>query len=117
MKSNNLINLMIGQSLANIGDVLYIVSIISIIYKLNGSAAAVSIVPFTITLAMFVSSLMTPLLLVRVTLKTLMLWSQLGKTFIMFGLGFFMMKGINPSNNFVFFPMIAAIALLDGCAI
>ncbi|CAM5209300.1 MFS transporter OS=Lysinibacillus sphaericus OX=1421 GN=LS41612_14590 PE=4 SV=1 [Lysinibacillus sphaericus] len=46
--------LLVGQSLANIGDVLYIVSVIHIIYLLTGSAIAASFVPFTIATSMFV---------------------------------------------------------------
>ena len=61
--------LIMGQSAANIGDVLYMVSIINLIFTQTGSAAAASFVPFTITSAMFLSSLLTPLLFGKVRLK------------------------------------------------
>lgn len=107
--------LLMGQSFANIGDVLYMVGIISVIFGLTGSATAASFVPFTITTSMFVSNLLTPLLIERVNLKWLMAGSQLGKTILIIGLGF-LLVGISGTNYYVIFLIISSIALLDGCA-
>jgi MFS transporter, DHA3 family, macrolide efflux protein len=107
--------LLLGQSLANIGDVLYMVSIISTIFLLTGSATASSFVPFTITSSMFISSLLTPLLVGKVNLKWLMAGSQIGKTILLFILGF-MLVGVTSSNYYLVFVIIGLIALLDGCA-
>ncbi|CAM3876832.1 MFS transporter [Mesobacillus thioparans] len=107
--------LLLGQSLANIGDVLYMVSIISTIFVLTGSATASSFVPFTITSSMFISSLLTPLLVGKVNLKWLMAGSQIGKTILLFILGV-MLGGITASNYYLIFLIIGLIALLDGCA-
>lgn len=107
--------LLLGQSLANIGDVLYMVSIISTIFELTGSATASSFVPFTITSSMFISSLLTPLLVGKVNLKWLMAGSQIGKTILLFILGF-MLVGVTTSNYYLIFLIIGLIALLDGCA-
>ncbi|TQR12938.1 hypothetical protein [Psychrobacillus soli] len=52
MKVNkNFLFLLLGQSTANLGDVFYIVSTISILYKLTGSATISAFVPFTFTSA------------------------------------------------------------------
>lgn len=60
MKLNRNFNyLLAGQSLANIGDVLYIVSIIYLIFELTESATAAAAVPFVITGSMFISNLLT----------------------------------------------------------
>ncbi|WNF25105.1 MFS transporter [Mesobacillus jeotgali] len=107
--------LLLGQSLANIGDVLYMVSIISTIFELTGSATASSFVPFTITSSMFISSLLTPLLVGKVNLKWLLAGSQIGKTILLFILGF-MLVGVTTSNYYLIFSIIGLIALLDGCA-
>jgi MFS transporter, DHA3 family, macrolide efflux protein len=107
--------LMIGQSFANIGDVLYMVSVISIIYDLKGSATAASFVPFTITICMFISSIITPLLVGKIRLNGLMAGSQIGKTILLILLGF-SLPGITVSNYYVVFIFIGIIALLDGCA-
>lgn len=117
MKSNrNFIFLMLGQSLANIGDVLYIVGVISVIYSLTESATAAAFVPFTITFSMFISSILTPLLIGKFNLKHLLIGSQIGKTLILFGLGTFLTIGIDLSNFTYIFILIAGIAFLDGCA-
>jgi MFS transporter, DHA3 family, macrolide efflux protein len=107
--------LLFGQSLANIGDVLYIVSVISTIFVLTGSATASSFVPFTITSSMFISSLLTPLLVGKVNLKWIMAGSQIGKTVLLVILGF-ILNEITVSNYYLLFLIIGLIALLDGCA-
>lgn len=117
MKSNrNFLFLMIGQSLANIGDVLYIVGVISVIYSLTESATASAFVPFTITFSMFISSILTPLLIGKYNLKHLLVGSQIGKTLFLFGLGIFLMTAFDSSNYIFIFVVIGLIALLDGCA-
>ncbi|MCI1591022.1 MULTISPECIES: MFS transporter [Heyndrickxia] len=116
MKLNkNFSLLLLGQSLANIGDVLYTVSVISAIFVLTGSATVSSFVPFTITTSMFISSLLTPLLVGKVNLKWLLAGSQIGKTILLFILGF-MLVGITVSNYYLIFLIIGWIAFLDGCA-
>jgi MFS transporter, DHA3 family, macrolide efflux protein len=116
MKSNkNFVLLLSGQSIANIGDVLYMVSVISTIFLLTGSATASSFVPFTITSAMFISSLLTPLMIGKVNLKWLLAGSQIGKTVLIVILGF-VLSGLTVSNYYFIFMMIGLIAFLDGCA-
>lgn len=116
MKLNRNFSLLLkGQSLADIGDILYIVSVISTIFGLTGSATSASFVPFTITSSMFVSSLLTPLLIGKVNLKWLLAGSQMGKTILLFILGF-MVVGITQSNYYLVFFIIGLIAFLDGCA-
>lgn len=86
MKLNrNFTILLTGQSFANIGDVLYMVSILYMIYELTGSAASAAFVPFIITSSMFVSNALTPLLMQRFNLKWLLAGSQIGKTALLFG--------------------------------
>lgn len=117
MSSNrNFLFLMLGQSLANLGDVLYIVGVISVIYSITESATASAFVPFTITFSMFISSILTPLLVGEFNLKILLLGSQMGKTFLLIGLGIFMITGVDLNNYIIIFVGIAGIALLDGCA-
>ncbi|MFJ7737652.1 MFS transporter [Lysinibacillus sp. NPDC097287] len=116
MKLNrNFLLLLIGQSLANMGDVLYLVSVISTIFTLTGSATASSFVPFTISTFMFISSLLTPILIGRFNLKWLLAGSQIGKTILLTLLGFLMLE-LTATNLYVLFIIIACIAFLDGCA-
>ncbi|MDQ0208661.1 MFS transporter [Alkalicoccobacillus murimartini] len=116
MKWNKNFSLLLtGQSMANIGDVLYIVSIISVIFDLTGSATAASFVPFTITTSMFVSSLLTPLLIGKVNLKWLLACSQIAKTIILVILGF-SFTHVTSSNYYIIYLIIGSIAFFDGCA-
>lgn len=116
MKLNRNFNLLLGgQSLANIGDVLYIVSILYVIFELTGSATAAALVPFTITSSMFVSNTLTPLLMERINLKWLLAGSQIGKTGLLISLALFM-QSLSLSNYFLLFFIISLVALLDGCA-
>lgn len=116
MKLNrNFSLLLLGQSLANIGDVLYIVSVISTIFLLTGSAIAASFVPFTIASSMFISSLLTPLLVEKLNLKWLLAGSQIAKTILLFILGF-MVMGLSAANYYFIFFIIGMIAFFDGCA-
>ncbi|MCC3359238.1 MFS transporter [Bacillus sp. REN16] len=116
MKLNrNFCLLLIGNSFADIGDVLYMVSVISTIFILTDSATAASFVPFTITSSMFISSLLTPLLFGKVNLKWLMAGSQIGKTILLILLGFTLMI-IMDSNYYLLFLIMGLIAFLDGCA-
>lgn len=107
--------LLLGQSLANIGDVLYIVSVISTIFVLTGSAIAASFVPFTIASSMFISSLLTPLLVEKLNLKWLLAGSQIAKTILLFILGL-MLIGLTAANYYFIFLIIGWIAFFDGCA-
>lgn len=117
MKINkNFLFLLLGQSVANLGDVFYIVSTISILYQLTGSATISAFVPFTITSAMFISSILTPLVIGKWRLKTLLLGSQIGKTILLAGLGVFILLFLSEMNYYYIFYIIAGIALLDGCA-
>lgn len=116
MKLNrNFSLLLLGQSLANIGDVLYIVSVISTIFVLTGSAIAASFVPFTIASSMFISSLLTPLLVEKLNLKWLLAGSQIAKTILLFILGL-MLIDLTAANYYFIFLIIGWIAFFDGCA-
>src|SRR5690625_7331024 len=91
------------------------VGIISAIFGLTGSATVAALVPFTITTSMFVSNLLTPLLIGRVNLKWLLAGSQQGKT-ILIGLLGLLLIVFSESNYYLVFFVISGIALLDGCA-
>lgn len=107
--------LLAGQSFANIGDVLYIVSIIYLIFKLTGSATAAAFVPFVITASMFFSNTMTPLLMERFNLKWLLAASQIAKTVLLTGLAWWLPQ-LSTENYFWLFLIISLVAWLDGCA-
>lgn len=102
--------LWIGQTLANLGDVLYVVAIISAVYAATGSAMMMALVPFVNTFARFWGGLSAPLLIDRFSLKGILVCSQLGKTLLFIGLW------IGYEHLSVLFPLIAVLAFLDGWA-
>lgn len=117
MKSNkNFMLLVTGQSIANLGDIFYIVGVISILYSLTGSTAASAMVPFTITSAMFLSSLLTPLFLGKYRIKTLLVWSQGLKTLLLIVLLIVGIVFLNEFNYWIFYFLIGIIGFLDGCS-
>jgi MFS transporter, DHA3 family, macrolide efflux protein len=106
--------LWVGQGFANTGDVLYIVALIAVLYQATGSALYLSLLPFTITMARFVSGMCAPLVLNRVSLKGLLVGSQSLKTVLLGWLGLSLWI-FTPSVLFIL--MIAfLIAFLDGWA-
>ncbi|MFL1997069.1 MFS transporter [Lysinibacillus irui] len=108
--------LLTGQSLADIGDILYIVSAISIIYRLTNSAISTALVPFIITSSMLISSLLTPIFTTKCPLNRLLTISQGFKTAVLVGLASYVeWVGAKPIVVYIY-VMIAIIALLDGCA-
>ena len=116
MKLNRNFNyLLAGQSLANIGDVLYIVSIIYLIFELTGSATAAAVVPFAITGSMFISNVLTPLLMQRFNLKWLLAGSQIGKTGLLIALAL-SLPHLSLGNYSWLFLLISLVAMLDGFA-
>lgn len=105
--------LWMGQSLANLGDVFYIIGVIQLINTLTGSILAMTMVPFLITAANFTSGLLTPILIDRLPLKPLLLYSQFGKTVVLLVLG---VVSLFSGSALFIFAVIILIGLLDGCA-
>lgn len=108
--------LWIGQSLANCGDVFYIVGLITLIYDVTGLATYMALFPLINTLSRFLSGIVAPLFLDRFSLKWLLVASQMGKTTLLFligGVSTFMDVG---SIFFILFTCVAFVAFLDGWA-
>lgn len=81
LKNKNFLFLLFGQSAANIGDTLYIISVISAIYNLTHSVIVSSLVPTIITCAMVIASFMSPLFTNKLKLNHILVSTQLIKTF------------------------------------
>lgn len=117
MRTNrNFMILMLGQSSANVGDVLFTISIISIVYQYTGSAAASALVPFTVTFSMLIASILTPLLIGKIHLNVLLTGTQVGKTCLLGGLAIWLMFSNTSQQLSVIFMIVALMALQDGCA-
>lgn len=108
--------LWIGQSLANSGDVFYMVGLIAIIYGITGSVTYMAFVPFFITTSRFLSGMIAPLIIERVQLKSLLAYSQFGKTILVLILGCYTEFFPSSSTIFLIFLLVIAISFLDGWA-
>ncbi|MDP4549314.1 MFS transporter [Alkalihalobacillus macyae] len=106
--------LWIGQACANTGDVLYIVALIAILYQSTESAFYLSLLPFTITLARFISGMGAPLMLSHFALKGMLVWSQGLKTIVLGILGVSFLLYVPELEVVFMFAFI--IAFLDGWA-
>ncbi|WP_367366350.1 MFS transporter [Leuconostoc pseudomesenteroides] len=116
LKNKNFLFLLFGQSAANIGDTLYIISVINAIYNLTHSVIASSLVPTVITCAMVIASLMSPLFTNKLKLNHILVSTQLIKTVFLAGLLFYIKNGFVKQNIFGLFVIISIIAFSDGFA-
>ncbi|QAS51429.1 MFS transporter [Halobacillus litoralis] len=115
MKSSSFRFLWIGQTMANLGDVFYIVALISIMYTVSQSAFYLALLPFINTFGRFISGYLSPLLFNKYPLKTLLSGSQISKTFFLFiiaSLTTVQSKG----SIMIILLIIFTIAFLDGWA-
>lgn len=115
MKNTSFRCLWIGQAFANLGDIFYVVGLISLLYNLTGSAFYLSLLPFITTIFRFISSLLAPLVIDRFPLKRIMVQTQWWKTNLLVCLGIFIISFDHGFSVAVIF-FIALISLLDGVA-
>lgn len=115
MKSKSFRYLWLGQSLANLGDILYIVGLISVLYGVSESAITLAMLPFLSTFGRFISGILSPLLFAKFRLKFLLVLSQLLKTFVLLGLSLWI-NFTGEQSLFIVYGFILLIALLDGWA-
>lgn len=115
MKNTSFRCLWIGQAFANLGDIFYVVGLISLLYNLTGSAFYLSLLPFITTIFRFISSLLAPLVIDRFPLKRIIVQSQWWKTILLVCLEIFIISFDHGFSVAVIF-FIALISLLDGIA-
>lgn len=104
--------LFLSQGTTNIGDVLYIVALITVIYSSSQSVLLLSVLPFTITICQFVCGLFSPVVIDRFQLKLLLLMSQ-GLKIILFLLLIWILSGESIHFSIVF-SIVALISIADG---
>ena len=105
-----------GQTMANLGDILYIVAFICLLYGVTQSALFTSMVPLLFVGAQLISGILAPLLFDRYDLKRILLVSQTLKTLLLLLMTFFLQW--LAGSSFVSYTLILVftIALLDGVA-
>ncbi|WP_416420143.1 MFS transporter [Priestia aryabhattai] len=107
--------LWIGQMLANLGDVLYTVSLTTMVYKVTKSVTFMSFVPFVITITALISGIVAPIIIDKYKLKSILFYSQFGKTIFLL---FLCILAFHIKTEFLWllYLLIAFISFLDGWA-
>ncbi len=113
-KNKSFTKLMIGKTVANIGNTIYTIAIISSIFDLTKSALASSLVPVIINGAMVVSGLIIPLIIRYFSLTNILKYSQFFKTFLLFVLAIYFQLNVIKLNVYILYVIIAGISFLDG---
>lgn len=116
LKNKNFFFLLYGQSIANIGDTMYIIAVISSVYTLTHSIVASSLVPTIITGAMVGASFVSPLVTSKVRLNRILLITQAIKAVVLVALIFYIQSGWIVKNIFGLYLIISIIAFMDGFA-
>lgn len=105
--------LWISQLFANLGDVFYIVGLISILYQASESPFYMALLPFLNMAGRMISSSLAPLLFNRYRLKQLLVISQALKTGLLLILA---VGSLYTLSLYFMFIIIFAVAFLDGLA-
>lgn len=116
LKNKSFTVLVAGQSLANAGDVFYIVALITSVYAVTNSLFYVSLVPVINMLGGFVGGLVAPLLIDRYPLKKILFHSQLVKTCILLVLTLYVSTLFSKESIEVVYILVFFIMFLDGFA-
>ncbi|WP_145962197.1 MFS transporter [Thermoflavimicrobium daqui] len=113
MKKNySFICLWLGQSLANLGDVFLVVSLITLVYHQTHSTLLAALYPIIRTSFMTISGLIAPWMMDRFTLLRLLILAQGGQTVLMVGIVIFLNNSAL-SIHWIW-PLVALISFLDG---
>ncbi|MED1782853.1 MFS transporter [Brevibacillus fortis] len=107
-----------GQTLANLGDVFYIVAFISVMYAATGSVMYTAFIPVVIVASQSVSSLLAPLVFQRLSLSGMLVLSQGLKTILLAVASFAVGSGVGEHGEWIWllFGLGSAIAFMDGWA-
>ena len=116
LKNKSFTVLVAGQSLANAGDVFYIVALITSVYAVTNSLFYVSLVPVINMLGGFVGGLLAPLLIDRYPLKKILFHSQLVKTCLLLVLTLYVSLLFSKDSIEAVYILIFFIMFLDGFA-
>ncbi|KMZ42594.1 MULTISPECIES: MFS transporter [Bacillales] len=107
-----------GQTLANLGDVFYIVAFISVMYATTGSVMYTAFIPVVIVASQSVSSLLAPLVFQRLSLTGMLVLSQGLKTILLAIASLAVSSGVGEQGEWIWllFGLGSAIAFMDGWA-
>ncbi|WP_416825634.1 MFS transporter [Ectobacillus polymachus] len=107
--------LWIGQSAANAADILLIMVVMTLMYRVTGKASVMAAVPLLSMSARFLSGMVSPIFLDKYGLKSLLVSSQVGKTvfLLILCLSSFSMAG---QSVYLILALHVCISFFDGWA-
>jgi MFS transporter, DHA3 family, macrolide efflux protein len=104
-----------SQTVGNLGDILYVICLISIVYKETGSVFHMALIPFSRTMSLLVSGFIAPVFLERYKRLTLLKSTLISKTALLFGICLLAGHGIHSNMNyFSLYLLIVSISFLEG---
>lgn len=115
-KNQGFTQLIIGQTVANVGDTIYIVAIISSIFSWTDSALAAALVPVLVTGGGVISGFLSPVITSYFRLEQVLKVSQMCKTALLFFMTAYLYLKAETMNLLVLYCLVALISFLDGCS-
>lgn len=104
-----------GQTLGNLGDILYIICLITLVYNETGSVLHMSLIPFAKTMSLLVSGFIAPLFIEKYKRTSLLSHTLILKTALLFCLCLLGLYGIHTAITFtLLYVFIVVISLLEG---
>jgi len=115
-KNQGFTQLIIGQTVANVGDTIYIVAIISSIFSWTDSALAAALVPVLVTGGGVISGFLSPVITSYFRLEQVLKVSQMCKTALLFFMTAYLYLKAETMNLLVLYCLVALISFLVGCS-
>lgn len=118
MKKNSSFQMLwISQSLSNLGDSLYILSVVTAIYKLTGSAFISGLFPVLRVTAQAISGILVPLVIDRMKLLKIIWITQVGQTILLAIMALLNLDTHSSWLAVVLLCFVFGISVLHGCAL
>lgn len=115
-KNKGFIKLITGQTIANIGDTIYIVVIIMSVFSWTNSVFATSLIPVLVTGGTVVAGFISPVITSRFRLEQVLKISQFCKTLLLFFMTFYLYLRGSTMNLLVLYSLVVMISCVDGCS-
>jgi MFS family permease len=116
MSSKTFNHLRIGHALANVGDILLLIGLISYVYKLTYSPLFVIIFSLIIILSRIISNVLAPLLFEQYKLEKILIHAQIGKT-VLIGLFILLFFYLLDPAVYLIYLFTIVMSFLDGLAL
>ncbi|TYR78252.1 MFS transporter [Priestia megaterium] len=105
----------IGQAAANLADTLYIVSLVTLLFRITGKATYTASIPLFVTIALFTGGIFAPVLFNKFSYRKLLISSQIMKNVILTIIILLLNNFITDKPYFLFL-FILLISLCDSIA-